>query len=113
GDEAGAAADDGREVSYRVAREFVRSALGGLDGHRGTYLIDGVSVSTFMPARPMPFRVIFCAGMGEANFPASDAPDPLDLRRERWQEGDATRRDLDKYAFLQALLAAKDRIYLS
>lgn len=103
----------GRKVAYRVAREFVRRALGSISGGRGQYLIDGVSVSTMMPARPMPFRAIFCMGFGEAHFPSSDAPDPLDLRREGWQEGDATRRDLDKYAFLQVLLAASERLYVS
>lgn len=102
-----------RKVSYRIAREFVRREMSKMSGHRGQYLIDGVSVSTFMPARPLPFRVIFCAGMGEATFPSTEPVDPLDLRREKWQEGDASRRDLDKYAFFQALMAAEDRIYLS
>lgn len=105
--------DAPRKVQYRIAREFVRSEMGKMSGHRGQYLIDGVSVSTFMPARPMPFRVIFCAGMGESTFPSSEPADPLDLRRDKWMEGDASRRDLDKYAFFQALMAAKERIYLS
>ncbi|AWV87860.1 exodeoxyribonuclease V subunit gamma [Bradymonas sediminis] len=105
--------DAPRKVSYRIAREFVRREMGKMSGNRGQYLIDGVSVSAFMPARPMPFRVIFCAGMGEATFPSSEPVDPLDLRREKWVEGDASRRDLDKYAFFQALMAARERIYLS
>lgn len=105
--------DAPREVSYRIAREFVRREMGKMSANRGQYLIDGVSVSAFMPARPMPFRVIFCAGMGEATFPSSEPVDPLDLRREKWLEGDASRRDLDKYAFFQALMAAKERVYLS
>src|SRR5690554_6183274 len=105
--------DAPRKVAYRIAREFVRREMGTMSGNRGQYLIDGVCVSTFMPARPMPFRVIFCAGMGEATFPSSEPVDPLDLRREKWLEGDASRRDLDKYAFFQALMAAKERIYLS
>src|SRR5690554_325478 len=105
--------DAPRKVSYRIAREFVRREMSKMSGHRGQYLIDGVSVSTFMPARPLPFRVIFCAGMGEATFPSSEPVDPLDLRREKWLEGDASRRDLDKYAFFQALMAAEERIYFS
>lgn len=100
-------------IPFRVAREFIRRAIATLEGHAGQYLIDGVTVSTLTPARPLPFKHIFCLGMGEAHFPSADPVDPLDLRREKWQEGDASRRDQDKYALLQALMAAEERVYLS
>ncbi|MFP4599839.1 MAG: exodeoxyribonuclease V subunit gamma [Persicimonas sp.] len=103
----------GREVSYRVAREFVGRTLSSLEGRHGQYLADGVVVSSFLRARPIPFRVVFVAGMGEAYFPSSDGSDPLDLRQAKWQEGDARRRDKDKYAFLQTLMSTRDRLYLS
>ncbi len=103
----------GRDVAYRVAREFIGRALGELSMRRGQYLADGVAVSSLVPTRPIPFRVVFVAGMGEAYFPSSDGGDPLDLRQARWQEGDAGRRDRDKYAFLQTLLATEDRFYAS
>lgn len=103
----------GREVSYRVAREFLGGALGDLEMRRGQYLADGVVVSSMVPSRPMPFRVVFVAGMGESYFPTSDGGDPLDLRQARWQEGDAGRRDRDKYAFMQALMGCEERFYAS
>ncbi|QDG51754.1 exonuclease V subunit gamma [Persicimonas caeni] len=103
----------GRKMPYRVAREFLGRALGELEGRRGQYLADGVVVSSFLPARPMPFRAVFVAGMGESYFPSSDGGDPLDLRQVKWQEGDAGRRDRDKYAFLQTLLSTRERFYAS
>jgi exodeoxyribonuclease V gamma subunit len=102
-----------RKVSYLIAREFIGKALGALEMRRGQYLADGVVVSSFLPARPMPFRAVFVAGMGEAYFPTSDGGDPLDLRQAKWQEGDAGSRDRDKYAFLQTLMSTRDRFYAS
>jgi exodeoxyribonuclease V gamma subunit len=103
----------GRKVSYLIAREFIGNALGELEARRGQYLADGVVVSSFLPARPMPFRAVFVAGMGEAYFPTSDGGDPLDLRQAKWQEGDAGGRDRDKFAFLQTLMSTRERFYAS
>jgi exodeoxyribonuclease V gamma subunit len=51
--------------------------------------------------------------MGEGQFPSPEAEDPLDLRWARRREGDVTARERDKYAFLELLLAARDRLYAS
>ena len=100
----------GRAVGYRVASELARSRLAGLSGARGG---EGVAVSTLAAIRPLPFRVVFACGMGEGRFPSPDAEDPLDLRWARRREGDVTSRDRDKYAFLELLLSARDRLVLS
>ena len=70
-------------------------------------------MSTLAALRPVPFRVVFACGMGEGQFPSPDAEDPLDLRWARRREGDVTARERDKYAFLELLLGARDRLYLS
>jgi exodeoxyribonuclease V gamma subunit len=103
----------GRQLSYLSAREFIGDALSELEVSHGQYLADGVVVSAFLPARPLPFRAVFVAGMGEAHFPTSDGGDPLDLRQANWQEGDAGSRDRDKYAFLQTMMSTRDRFYAS
>ena len=51
--------------------------------------------------------------MGEGEFPTPDAEDPLDLRWARRREGDVTTRERDKYAFLELLLGARDRLIAS
>ncbi len=97
-------------MRYRVASEIARDRIatlpGGLSG-------EGVVVSTLASLRPLPFRVVFACGMGEGQFPSPDAEDPLDLRWARRRDGDVTARERDKYAFLELLLGARDRVYAS
>ncbi|HEX3344992.1 MAG TPA: exodeoxyribonuclease V subunit gamma, partial [Polyangiaceae bacterium] len=100
----------GRPVSYRVAAELARTRLARGTVSRGG---EGVVVSTLAAIRPLPFRVVFACGMGEGRFPSSDAEDPLDLRWAERREGDVTARDRDRYAFLELLLGARDRVFLS
>jgi exodeoxyribonuclease V gamma subunit len=103
----------GNPVTYRVAWELVRAGLEGLEVSRGAYLADGVVVSSFQPMRPIPFRHIFVMGLGEGNFPVTDPNDPLDLRRADPQLGDILGRERDEYMFLETLLSARDRVWLS
>ena len=99
-----------RPVGYRMACEL---ALGRLAAGAGTSGGEGVVVSTIAAARPLPFRVVIACGMGEGHFPSADVDDPLDLRWAARQPGDVTPRDRDKFAFLELLLGARDRLVLS
>ncbi len=101
------------EVGYRVACELARAALGRLTARRGQYLADGVTVSSFLPMRAVPFRVIFIAGMNEGEFPAGERAGPLDLRAQAPRPGDVSARAQDQYMFLEALLCARERLYTS
>lgn len=103
----------GQPVSYRVACELLRSELDGLTGDRGEYLADGVTVAPLLPMRPIPYRVIFMVGLGEGRFPASERESPLDLRFFKRRRGDVTPRERDRYLFLETLLSARERLYLS
>lgn len=100
----------GARVGYVVASELLRARLSGARVGRGG---EGVVVSTLGVARGLPARVVFACGMGEGRFPAPDAEDPLDLRWAERREGDVTARERDKYAFLEVLLGARDRLVLS
>jgi exodeoxyribonuclease V gamma subunit len=111
-----AAAPAGLRVGYRIARELVQAALAALPARGGRYLTQGVTVSTFLPMRAVPFKVIFLAGMGEGRFPAREMARELDLRAgagARRLPGDVTPREQDQYMFLEALLCARERLYVS
>jgi exodeoxyribonuclease V gamma subunit len=100
-------------MSFRTAWEFARGALAALDAKRGQYLADGVVISSFLPMRPIPFRVVFITGMGEGKFPATERVNPLDLRQVGWREGDVRHREQEKYMFLETLISTRERLYLS
>lgn len=99
---------------YRIAYESVSAALAGAgSGRKGAPLFSGVFVSTFVPVRAVPFRVVFAAGLDAASFPARDPRDLLDLRLFRRRAADVTPRERDQYLFLETLLSARERLVLS
>ena len=101
------------EVGYRTAYDFAMAAMANLEKTRGHYLADGVVVSAFRPMRPIPFKVVFVAGLGEGKFPAPDPPDMLDLRRVKSETHDVNPRYQDQYMFLETLVTTRCRLYLS
>ncbi|HEX2657578.1 MAG TPA: exodeoxyribonuclease V subunit gamma [Polyangia bacterium] len=99
-------------VSLTVARELVTDVLGGLRGQGGQIFGNGVVIGSLRRLRALPFRHVFVVGLGPDRFPAADRALPLDPGG-RGQAGDLTPLQRDRYAFLQALLAARDGLQLS
>jgi exodeoxyribonuclease V gamma subunit len=107
-------APGGLRVGYRIAHELVRAALAAFPARSGRYLTQGVTVSTFLPMRAVPFAAVFMAGMGEGRFPAPERFRELDLRGKQHRlPGDVSPREQDQYMFLETLLCARERLYLS
>lgn len=103
---------DGRELPYAEALELARDRLGRLREGRGEPLTHGVMVAALEPNRPLPTRVTYVIGLGEGAFPAGEHASPLDLRATR-EPGDVSLRDRDRYGFLEAVLATRERLTLS
>ncbi len=74
---------------------------------------DGVTFCTLVPLRAVPFRVVVLLGMNDGEFPRIATPNSFDLMRQHVRLGDRNTRDDDRYLFLEALLAARDRVHLS
>jgi exodeoxyribonuclease V gamma subunit len=97
----------------RVAVRFILDRLSRMTEGEDGYLVDGVSVSSFLPMRPVPFRVVFVAGLGEGKFPSSEVWSPLDVRAARRKASDVSPREQDKYMFLETILATREKLYVS
>ncbi|HTM23097.1 MAG TPA: exodeoxyribonuclease V subunit gamma, partial [Kofleriaceae bacterium] len=104
---------DGRPVAYRIACEMVRAEIADVRGPRGEPLAGGILVAPLAHARALPFRVLFVAGLGEGRFPAAEHDSPLDLRNALPGAADVTPRERDRWLFLETVLAARERLYLS
>jgi exodeoxyribonuclease V gamma subunit len=74
---------------------------------------DGVTFCTLVPLRAVPFRVVALLGMNDGEFPRIATSNSFDLMRHHVRLGDRNTRDDDRYLFLEALLAARDRVHLS
>ncbi len=100
-------------VPYLVACEFALACIAEVEARRGRYGGRGVAIGSLAALRSIPFRVIFALGLNEADFPERPGFDPLDLRLARRSAGDVTPTERDRYLFLETLLAARERIFLS
>jgi len=77
------------------------------------FLAGTVSFATLMPMRAIPFRVVCLLGMNDDAYPRHRAPADFDLIAGRYRPGDRSRREDDRYLFLEAVLAARDRLHIS
>ncbi|MBZ2209445.1 exodeoxyribonuclease V subunit gamma [Massilia soli] len=102
------------EVPLSVLRE---AWLGALDeptlNHQ--FVSGGVTFCTLMPMRAVPFRVVCLLGMNDGDFPRRARQADFDLLAlpGMARPGDRSRRDDDRYLMLEAVLAARDKLYIS
>ena len=66
-----------------------------------------------MPMRSIPFKVVCLLGMNDGVYPRTLAPLGFDLMSQKPQRGDRSRRDDDRYLFLEALMSAEQKLYIS
>ncbi len=69
-----------------------------------------VTFCALVPLRSMPFRVVCLLGLDEDVFPRRTAASGFDLASAHPRIGDRTPRDDDRYLFLEAILAARDKL---
>ena len=94
----------------------VREAwLSGLDQGKLSqrFLAGSVNFCTLMPMRAIPFRVVCLLGMNDGDYPRAQQPLDFDLMASDYRPGDRSRREDDRYLLLEALLSARDQLYIS
>lgn len=77
------------------------------------FLAGRVNFCTLMPMRAIPFRVVCLLGMNDGDYPRQRPPMDFDLMARHYRPGDRSRREDDRYLFLEALLSARDQLYIS
>jgi exodeoxyribonuclease V gamma subunit len=77
------------------------------------FITGGVTFCAMLPMRSIPFRVIALIGMNEGAFPRQNRPPGFDLIARERRRGDRSLRDEDRYLFLEAILSAREHLYLS
>lgn len=79
------------------------------------FLVGTVNFCTLMPMRAIPFKIVCLLGMNDGEYPRSHPPENFDLMALPgfYRPGDRSRREDDRYLFLEALLSARERLYIS
>lgn len=108
----GISAEYPQAIPISILRDELTSRL---DNERISqrFLAGPINFCTLMPMRSIPFKVVCLLGMNDGIYPRTIAPLGFDLMANKVQRGDRSRRDDDRYLFLEALLSAQERLYIS
>lgn len=104
------------QLNEKLALNVVRVAwLEGFasQGLAQRFLAGAVNFATLMPMRAIPFAQIHLLGMNDGDFPRQMMKQDFDLMAAHYRPGDRSRRDDDRYLFLEALLSARQRLRIS
>jgi exodeoxyribonuclease V gamma subunit len=98
-----------------VSAPVVQTALQALldDPTRGGVPTGAVSFAAMTSLRGLPYRMIGVIGLDDGAFPTSKRPEEFDLMALDPRRGDRQRRHDERNVFLDLLLAARERFYLS
>lgn len=105
-------ADYDKRFGLAILRDHLNSSLN--EALSDTQFLNGkLTFCTLLPMRSLPFRIIMMIGMNEAVFPRQNRPLGFDLIAQHPKPGDRSRREDDRYLFLEALLSARQMLYIS
>jgi len=101
-----------RAIDLQVVRDVLDAALD--NAQSDTRFLNGrLTFCTLLPMRSLPFKVIAMIGMNDGSFPRPQYPMGFDLIALQPRAGDRSRRDDERYLFLEALVSARDALYIS
>ena len=100
------------EIGLDVIKSYLRSRLEAEGGGSG-FLTGGLTFCSMLPMRSIPFKVICLVGMNDSDYPRQVKTLGFDLMAKDPRPGDRSRRNDDRYLFLEALLSARERLYIS
>lgn len=83
------------------------------DSFGAGFLTGGVTFCALKPMRSLPFKVICLVGMSDNAFPRQTASLGFDKMNDEHRAGDRSSRNDDRYLFLETLLSARQRLYIS
>lgn len=72
-----------------------------------------VTFCAMLPMRSIPFRIICMVGMNDSIFPRNSTQPGFSLMKGKRLCGDRSLREEDRYLFLEALMSAEERLFIS
>jgi exodeoxyribonuclease V gamma subunit len=99
-------------VELGVVLEQLNRELSG-DPFGAGYLTGGITFCALKPMRSIPAKVICLLGMNDQAFPRTSAQLSFDLMAQERRLGDRSSREDDRYLFLETLISAREKLYVS
>ena len=100
------------KIPLTIIREYLNNQFSQPEPGR-QFLAGQVTICSMIPMRSVPFRIIAVLGLNDGEFPRQRIPQGFDLMAQQPRRGDRSRRGDDRYLFLEALISARQALYLS
>jgi len=100
------------EVGFEVVRAWIGERL-EKENYGYGFISGGLTFCAMLPMRSIPFKVMCLIGMNSDAFPRETAPLGFNLIAKNPRPGDRSRRNDDKYLFLETLISAREKLYIS
>jgi exodeoxyribonuclease V gamma subunit len=100
------------EVGIDVIKHYMKECFEN-QGFGFGFIAGGITFCAMLPMRSIPFKVICLLGMNMDAYPRQSRPLSFDLIAKDPKPGDRSRRNDDRYLFLETLLSARKRLYIS
>jgi len=101
-----------RPVSLEVIQSYLVHAF-EKQGFGAGFITGGVTFSAMLPMRSIPFKIVCLLGMNADAFPRETWRPGFDFIAKYPRRGDRSRRNDDRYLFLEAILSARQTFYIS
>lgn len=104
--------DFDKELEFDIVKYYLRKKLENEYSVSG-FITKGITFCSMLPMRSIPFKVICILGMNNDAFPRSSYSYSFDLMAIEPRPGDRSKKNDDKYLFLEGLISARKIFYLS
>jgi len=99
-------------ISFDVVRQYIKDSLKQTTYETG-FMAGGITFCAMLPMRSIPSKIICLLGMNHDTFPRENHEPGFNLIAVEPRVGDRSRRNDDRYLFLEALISARQTFYLS
>lgn len=100
------------KLELEVIRAYLCSRLEKNSFGSG-FMTRGVTFCAMLPMRSIPFKVMCFVGLNADAFPRDFQPLSFDLVANKPKIGDRSRRNDDKYLFLESIISTRKKLYIS
>lgn len=101
-------------ITLSVFRAMVEESISS-SYNEMPFLTGGLNFCSLVPMRAVPFKQIFILGLNDLSFPREERNPNFNLiaNRDLFRRGDRSRSIDDRFLFLEAIMSAKESLYLS
>lgn len=99
-------------LSLSIMLDAVKQLLQG-KRRRGNFYSGSITFCSFQSMNGVPARVVAMVGMNDGSFPSQNQNPGFDLTLQKKQLGDSSVKEDDRYQFLNALMAAQERLIIT